>query len=179
MAKESKKDLIKKRVKLGLSFLFDILGFIILVWGVLNNQSTIFAVGLILMIVGVLIFATSKNNFISPYHIIAMPWVFVDGSFHFFGRPEFIEGRAPDAVIARGLLDVGEGLPMWVHRIIGGVLILTTIYTFYLLRKKRKDPTLNSFEKFMVGLYNYVIAPLTIILVTLGLILNWFGIGIN
>ncbi len=106
--------------------------------------------------------------------LFAMLILFADGLFHTFALANIIEGRAPDAVIARGLFGLVGAIPIWAHRLIGVVLLVSTAYVFYLFNKKRHSKFERSYSKF----YFYIKAPIAIAIIVLGIILNVVGIGV-
>jgi len=153
-----------------------IIGLIVLVTGAIKRNIRIFAIGFIMMIAGIItFFLNKKDSKINIWQLFAMSWLFVDGSFHAFAVADFVEGVAPDAVIARGLLERAGALPMWIHRIMGTFLISTTIYAFYLLNRKKES---NKFERIYLIIYTWVEAPISIAIITIGIILNLLGIGV-
>jgi hypothetical protein len=153
-----------------------ILGLIVLVTGAIKKHVIIFSIGLITMLGGMItVFLNKQKSGLNVWHIFSMSWLFVDGLFHAFGVADLVEGRAPDAVIARGLLELDGALPMWIHRIMGAFLILTTTYAFYLLNQKKK---LSKAKAIYVKVYFWVEAPITIAIIAFGIILNLLGVGV-
>ncbi len=151
-------------------------GLAILVFGALRQSIPFFGLGLLIMIGGaVLFFFLKKRAKMSVWAIFVMSWLTMDGAFHAFALSNFVEGRAPDAVIARGLFGLAGAMPIWVHRIMGVFLLVTTFYAFYLFYQKREW---NLFERVYTKIYLYVEAPISIAVIALGIILNLLGVGL-
>tara|TARA_Y100000310_G_scaffold174506_1_gene174563 strand:- start:231 stop:737 length:507 start_codon:yes stop_codon:yes gene_type:complete len=151
-------------------------GLAILVYGALRQSIAFFGVGLFIMISGaVTFFFIKKRSKMSVWGLFAMSWLTMDGAFHAFALSNFVEGRAPDAVIARGLFGLAGALPIWVHRIMGAFLLITTFYAFYLFYRKKEW---NLFERVYTKIYLYVEAPISIAIIALGIILNLLGVGV-
>ena len=151
-------------------------GLATLVTGALRQNIPLFGAGLFVMISGAVMFVfMKKRTKMSVWAIFVMSWLAMDGAFHAFALSNFVEGRAPDAVIARGLFGLAGALPMWLHRIMGAFLLLTTAYAFYLFIRKKKW---NKFENVYTKIYLYVEAPISIAIISLGIILNLLGVGV-
>jgi|ETN02SMinimDraft_2_1059926.scaffolds.fasta_scaffold13374_2 hypothetical protein len=172
-----KKSEIKKvLLTLVLPLALTIIGFIGTAAGAINKNKLFFGTGLIIMLAGIIVFFKNKKKLkINAWQVFAMSWLFVDGCFHAFAVADFIEGVAPDAVIARGLLELAGALPIYIHRIMGAFLLSTTVYALYLLTRKKKS---NKFERIYLIIYTWVEAPITIAIIAIGIILNLLGIGI-
>jgi hypothetical protein len=78
-------------------------------------------------------------------------------------------------VIARGLFGLAGALPIWIHRIMGVFLLITTFYAFYLFYRKKEW---NLFERVYTKIYLYVEAPISIAIIALGIVLNLLGVGV-
>lgn len=151
-------------------------GLAILVSGAIKQSILLFGVGLLIMIGGAIaFFFLKKDSKMSVWAIFTMSWLTMDGFFHAFALSNFVEGRAPDAVIARGLFGLAGAMPIWVHRIMGAFLLITTFYAFYLFNRKREW---NKFENIFTKFYLYVEAPISIAIIAFGIILNLLGIGV-
>jgi len=167
---------MNKLLTLVLPIALLMIGLATLVYGALGQSILFFGVGLFIMISGaVTFFFVKKQSKISVWGLFAMTWLAMDGAFHAFALSNFVEGRAPDAVIARGLFGLAGALPIFVHRIMGAFLLITTFYAFYLFYRAKEW---NTFERVYTKIYLYVEAPISIAIIALGIILNLLGIGV-
>ena len=99
------------------------------------------------------------------YMPLGVALILLDGWFHLRSDQATLERDSPDWIIARQW--GGTRLPEWVHKLMGAVLVLSSIAVIHVLGAKKTPRTRRALQ-----LYRQVLMPVTLAIIALAITLK-------